>query len=181
MTRHKLRLVAKGSGAHRPLSAGDAEDSATEAQHSPVKEGTFLITHPVACLQQPTLSHALIFITNCEGVGSAPSAGWEDEGGDELSLVQGVVVNKPMGHTLGEIVLEGKRLKVKTKVTELLLQAVQAAAAKGKGVPGISGKVLYEQAGSPTTSNQALYSAVFAAIAIFVCIGAVGVGMYLLD
>ena len=84
-------------------------------------------------------------------------------------------------HTLGEIVLEGKRLKVKTKVTELLLQAVQAAAAKGKGVPGISGKVLYEQAGSPTTSNQALYSAVFAAIAIFVCIGAVGVGMYLLD
>jgi hypothetical protein len=104
MSRHKLRLVAKGSGAHRPLSAGDAEDSATEAQHSPVKEGTFLITHPVACLQQPTLSHALIFITNCEGGGSAPSAGWDDEGGDELSLVQGVVVNKPMGHTLGEIV-----------------------------------------------------------------------------
>ena len=108
MTRHKLRLVAKGSSAHRPQSAGWAEDGGLEAQHSPVNEGTFLLTHPVACLQQPTLSHALIFVTNCEGGGSAAAAGSGDDeadgGSDEPALVQGVVVNKPMGHTLGEIV-----------------------------------------------------------------------------
>ena len=112
------------------------------------------------------------------GLGISPLAGAPTQMQQDLKDGRRTAV----ADTLGEIVSEGKRLKVKTKVTELLLQLVQTAAKKGDGkVPGISGKLLYEQAGSPTTSNNAFYSAAFAAVALFLCIGAVGLGMYLLE
>ena len=54
---------------------------------SKVRPGCLLLTHPVSCLKQPTLHHAVILIISCD-----------DDG------VTGVVINKPLDVTLGAAV-----------------------------------------------------------------------------
>ena len=105
MRRHTLRLAGSDAGS---LAAAEGAAATTPVLH----EGTFLLTHPVACLQQPTLSHALILLTNsldgdgddAQLRGSDSDDGNEGNDGGSNGLVQGVVVNKPMGYTLREIV-----------------------------------------------------------------------------
>lgn len=52
-----------------------------------VRVGSLLLTHPVSCLQQPILNRAVILVTDVDA-----------------DAVAGVIINKPLGRTLGESV-----------------------------------------------------------------------------
>lgn len=60
-----------------------------------IRPGCLLLTHPVSCLKQPTLHHAVILIIACD-----------DDG------VTGVVINKPLDVTLGSAVAEEMHDKI---------------------------------------------------------------------
>jgi hypothetical protein len=66
-----------------PSVRPSAPTFAPVASHT-IKPGSLLLTHPVSCLKQPSLHHAVILVV---------------EATDEV--VSGVVINKPLGATLG--------------------------------------------------------------------------------
>ena len=65
------------------VRAPESRSGAGEAAYA-VKPGSLLLTHPVSCLKQPSLHHAVILIV---------------EATDDV--VSGVVINKPLGVSLG--------------------------------------------------------------------------------
>ena len=118
-TRHELvqnnaHLVDAGFSALRTLSlaaSGGAELEKLHAFHcgkpslvdevtrvratDTLRPGSLLLTHPVACLKQPTLHHAVILLTSVDN-----------------DSVSGVVVNKPIDMTLGAGLTDEVRMAV---------------------------------------------------------------------
>ena len=78
-------------GARPPLPWVEAEAPRLRRGSSP-RVGSLLVTHPISCLSQPTLHHAVILLTHVDA-----------------ERVQGVVLNKPMDTSLGSAVVPAFR------------------------------------------------------------------------
>lgn len=88
---------------YRPVRAPGVELAAE--QSAPPRIGDVLLTHPIACLRQPSLHQAAILLAEGGDVGFGEDAGVEP--GRASRGVMGIVLNKPTRLTLGQLLQAG--------------------------------------------------------------------------
>ena len=123
---------------------------------SEVKPGSLLLTHPVSCLRQPTLHHAVILIISVDD-----------------DSVTGIIVNKPLDSNLGAAVTDDARDAIGDGLADLPLykggDVSERQLVLVHDLPGLSGSTpvvdgLFATSSFPEVRDALASSAVRAAV-----------------